>query len=358
MLTLIARRIHRISSNHQLRSFTSQVVLETPNKGSPETTIFVQKIIQSYFCDIVREDEKKLFAPVNYISDLPQHNIIKKFLFGLNYWMKLPSDRLQFLEDITYMTYLAFTMTDDGTDNSELRKSFPTAQQIYGHNRTWLAANALVISAIYKLAESENPKAVQALCKNMIRLYGGLSKREEKKDNISCPSSKMYMESILGETGSYVFSVFDVMQSYSECKKDFTTLAALVGLYFQIQNDNRNFSRDQAYNDKIFAEDITCGTYNYPIILAAETNSLQAEIVLNIVRNRTRNPVIKNYCIDLVKKLGAMKTSLEMETELYKQILCEIENLGGNPEFKDCIEVLHEWKIEEIYPDHPEYENF
>lgn len=47
---------------------------------------------------------------------------------------------------------------DDCTDDSKLRKSFPTALSVYGPKRAWLTSNALVLIVMQKFLATNNIK--------------------------------------------------------------------------------------------------------------------------------------------------------------------------------------------------------
>lgn len=66
---------------------------------------------------------------------------------------------------------------------------------------------------------------------------------------------------------------------------------------------------------------------------------------------------MKDYCIELVEKLGAMKESKEIENALYEAVTKEVERLGGNPVLTEAFKKYHA-KIHQSYmPNiHTDYE--
>lgn len=57
-----------------------------------------------------------------------------------------------------------------------------------------------------------------------------------------------------------------LMQLFSDNKKDFTRLTAILGLYFQIRDDYCNLSLKEYSENKSFCEDLTEGKFSFPII--------------------------------------------------------------------------------------------
>ena len=51
-------------------------------------------------------------------------------------------------------------------------------------------------------------------------------------------------------------------------QRDYVELTSLLGLYFQIRDDYANLAMDEYAANKSFAEDLTEGKFNFPIIHA------------------------------------------------------------------------------------------
>ena len=57
-------------------------------------------------------------------------------------------------------------------------------------------------------------------------------------------------------------------QGTSSKQRDYVELTSLLGLYFQIRDDYANLAMDEYATNKSFAEDLTEGKFNFPIIHA------------------------------------------------------------------------------------------
>lgn len=58
---------------------------------------------------------------------------------------------------------------------------------------------------------------------------------------------------------------------------------------------------------------------------------------------------MKDYCVDLIYKLGAIDDSKKVEEALYQEVMKEIEKLGGNPILVETFNKLHSITFDETY---------
>lgn len=86
------------------------------------------------------------------------------------------------------------------------------------------------------------------------------------RDNFQCPSEAEYKLMTIRKTGGLFMLAIRLMQLFSENKKDFTRLTAILGLYFQIRDDYCNLSLKEYSENKSFCEDLTEGKFSFPII--------------------------------------------------------------------------------------------
>lgn len=69
----------------------------------------------------------------------------------------------------------------------------------------------------------------------------------------------------------------------------------------------------------------------------------------DIVRQKSKDSFMKDYCVELIYKLGAMKDSEKIERALYKELMDEIERLGGNPILVNLFNSLHTIKFKKTH---------
>ncbi|VVC87697.1 unnamed protein product [Leptidea sinapis] len=162
------------------------------------------------------------------------------------------------------------------------------------------------------------------------------------------------------QTGNMFNLAYKVMQLFSNDKRDFTKLVKNLGLYFQLCDDYwnlvniealeelpdanihnksyKNNTKDVKAETRYFCEDLTEGKFTLPIIHAAQQEG--GEVVLNILRQRTRDPDRKKFCVSVLESLGSIKYTRDQIIELEKWLRNEINNFGGNPELSAIIDEM------------------
>ncbi|CAG2057189.1 unnamed protein product, partial [Timema podura] len=119
-----------------------------------------------------------------------------------------------------------------------------------------------------------------------------------------------------------------LMQLFSENKEDFTKLAGILGLYFQIRDDYLNLCSQEYAENKSYCEDLTEGKFSFPIMHAILTRDLE----------------LKRYCITLLERFGSFAYTRNILQELDTDAREEIAKLGGNPLLEDILDQLLNWK--------------
>lgn len=155
---------------------------------------------------------------------------------------------------------------DDIEDNSILRRGIPVAHSIYGVASTISAANYVLFLALEKVLHLDHPEATQVYNEQILELHRGQGMEIYWRDNFQCPSESEYKLMTIRKTGGLFMLAIRLMQLFSENKKDFTRLTAILGLYFQIRDDYCNLSLKEYSDNKSFCEDLTEGKFSFPII--------------------------------------------------------------------------------------------
>lgn len=60
------------------------------------------------------------------------------------------------------------------------------------------------------------------------------------RDNFTCPTESEYQQMTIRKTGGLFMLAIRLMQLFSDNKRDFSKLTAILGLYFQIRDDYCN----------------------------------------------------------------------------------------------------------------------
>ena len=89
-------------------------------------------------------------------------------------------------------------------------------------------------------------------------------------------------------------------------KSGFEHLCELLSLFFQLRDDYCNLiSADQPSN-KAFGEDLTEEKISFPILHAVNKRESDTRII-HVLKQRTRDPQLQEYCIQLLHEFGSME---------------------------------------------------
>ncbi|XP_047116254.1 geranylgeranyl pyrophosphate synthase isoform X2 [Schistocerca piceifrons] len=266
-----------------------------------------------------RDQDEKLLQPFKYILQVPGKQIRAKLAHAFNYWLKIPADKLNAVGDIVQMLHNSSLLIDDIQDNSVLRRGIPVAHSIYGVASTINAANYVFFIALERVLGLGHPEATTVYTEQLLELHRGQ------------------------ETGGLFMLAIRLMQLFSENKADFTKLAAVLGLYFQIRDDYCNLCLQEYSENKSFCEDLTEGKFSFPIIHAI-TSQPDDRQVIHILRQRTHDVEVKKYCITLLEKYGSFDYTRQTLEQLDIEARAEVERLGGNPLMEALLDALLTWK--------------
>ncbi|XP_076763861.1 terpene synthase-like [Xylocopa sonorina] len=290
-----------------------------------------------------KEEEEILLEPYNYILRIPGKEIRKKLSNAFNYWLKIPQDKLTAIMDAVQMLHISTLLLDDIEDNSVLRRGIPVAHNIYGITSTINAANYAMFIVLEKVLALNHPESARVYAEEMVQLHKGQGMDIYYRDSYICPSETTYKVIVMRKTGALFNFIVRLMQLFSDCKKDFTILTGILGIYFQIRDDYCNLYLDEYAESKTYCEDLTEGKFSFPIIHAIQKTSAGKEI-MNIVKQKTKNIEVKRYCVSLLEKFGSFTYTRTVLEELEKQARDEIDRLGGNPLLVQILDSLLNWK--------------
>ncbi|PRD27166.1 UNVERIFIED_CONTAM: Geranylgeranyl pyrophosphate synthase [Trichonephila clavipes] len=228
---------------------------------------------------------------------------------AFNYWLNIPLDKCSEIGEIVQMLHNASLLIDDIEDNSKLRRGVPVAHNIFGIASTINSANYVYFLGLERTLKLGHPNATAVFTEQLLELHRGQGMEIYWRDNFLCPTEQEYKEMVKRKTGGLFGLGVKLMQLFSSNKSDFTTIVALMGLYFQIRDDYAN---------------------------------LQSKECIDIIRQRTTDVEIKRYAVDLMEKMGSFEYSRNVLKELDAQARTEINRLGCN---KYLIAVLDELKL-------------
>ncbi|XP_033643974.1 geranylgeranyl pyrophosphate synthase-like [Asterias rubens] len=283
--------------------------------------------------------DRILLEPYTYILQVPGKEIRVKLTKAFNYWLKIPTEKLEKVSEITQMLHNASLLIDDIEDNSYLRRGIPVAHSIFGMAQTINAANYVYFLGLQKTTELQHSEATRIFMEQLILLHQGQGMDIWWRDTFVCPTEEEYKEMVLKKTGGLFGLAVRLMQLFSENKSNFTPLSDLLGLYFQIRDDLANLQSKEYTENKSYCEDLTEGKFSFPIIHAVLSKPDDNQ-VMNILRKRTTNNEIKKYCVDYLEKIGSFEYTKRVLADLEKKVLDEISKLGKNPHLEAMVDEL------------------
>ncbi|KAF7407632.1 geranylgeranyl pyrophosphate synthase isoform X1 [Vespula maculifrons] len=293
-----------------------------------------------------REQDKILLQPFNYIVQIPGKQVRTKLTNAFNYWLKIPDNKLQAVGTIIQMLHNSSLLLDDIQDNSILRRGIPVAHSIYGVPSTINAANYVLFISLEKVLSLNHPEATQVYTEQILELHRGQGMEIYWRDNYICPSELEYKHVTVKKTGGLFNLAVRLMQLFSTCKEDFSKLAGIIGLYFQIRDDYCNLCNQEYTENKTYCEDLSEGKFSFPIIHAIKSHPGDSQI-MNILRQRTKNIEVKRYCVNLLEKFGSFAYTRQVLESLDKKARDEIDRLGGNPLLIKLLDEIINWKSPE-----------
>ncbi|KAF7995555.1 hypothetical protein HCN44_006662 [Aphidius gifuensis] len=289
-----------------------------------------------------KDQDEKLLQPFTYILQVPGKQIRAKLAYAMNYWLKIPMEKLFAVGDITQMLHNSSLLIDDIQDNSILRRGIPVAHSIYGVASTINAANYVLFIALERVLALNHPEATQVYTEQLLELHRGQGIEIYWRDNYICPTEAEYRHMTMKKTGGLFNLAVRLMQLFSDCKEDFSMLAGILGLYFQIRDDYCNLCMQEYSENKSYCEDLSEGKFSFPIIHAIQSKPDDRQ-VMNILRQRTKDVEVKKYCVTLLEKFGSFDYTRTILAELDKKARDEVERLGGNPLLIKVLDDLLNW---------------
>lgn len=158
------------------------------------------------------------------------------------------------------------------------------AHKIYGVASTINAANYVLFLALEKVQQLGHPDATRVYTEQLLELHRGQGMEIYWRDNYACPTETEYKQMTIRKTGGLFMLAIRLMQLFSENRKDFTKLTAILGLYFQIRDDYCNLSMKEYSENKSYCEDLTEGKFSFPVIHAIQTQKYDKQVLREYLR--------------------------------------------------------------------------
>nr|XP_029717157.1 geranylgeranyl pyrophosphate synthase isoform X1 [Aedes albopictus] len=283
---------------------------------------------------------------------------------ALNHWLNVPFEKMVKIGEIIQLLHTGSLLIDDIQDGSVLRRGVPAAHQLFGIHCTMNTACYVITHALIQTNEVGGEAANRIFCHELLELHRGQGADIFWRDNAICPTEKEYKLMVVRKTGGLFLMLIRMLQLFSDNKRDFTKLAGLVGLFFQVRDDYCSLKSKDYTNKKAFCEDLSEGKMSFPVVhsimamndrevLRMFYGVLEIFIINNfnlssdMLRKRSTNIEDKKYCVELLEKNGSLRYTADMLELLEIEVRREINNLGGNPFMEKLVDELAAWKIME-----------
>ncbi|XP_058803703.1 terpene synthase-like [Phymastichus coffea] len=300
--------------------------------------------------DLSKADIENMLVPYNYYLSVPNERFGYGLMEGFNYWMKLPSDVIEFVNNIWVSAYEAGALLDDIVDESHSRRGLLTSPQLLGIGRTAICSQGVFFLILKRISELNNPKAVETYINSMIMYCVGLYKETDNTKKMICPTLSEFEETCINKCDGIAGLPIKMMQVLSDTKTDYTHLLHLFSLHCQYINDVANMSEQKTWNAKSYLEDISEGKFTLPTIHAVRSGTFEGQTVHNILRSKTKDVATLSYCLSLLEKLGSIEFAINTTRSLENKIREEIKKFGGNPPLEEYLDTIMNLSYDEKYP--------
>ena len=176
----------------------------------------------------------------------------------------------------------------------------------------------------------------------MLQFHRGQGMEIWWRENFVSPSEEEYRQMVTDKSGSLFSLAVRLMQLFSpmddaEQTSSFEHLCHLLSLFFQIRDDYCNLISTRQPSNKAFCEDLTEGKFSFPILHAVNTRENDTRII-HILKQRTQDPKLKEYCVRLFYEFGSMEYTRQTCTDLVQKINEEIAHHNGNVYLENLIQ--------------------
>lgn len=284
--------------------------------------------------------EKQIIKPFTYLTAVPGKNVRLILTDVLNYWLKVPDDKIKLIKEITHYVHNVSLLIDDIQDKSILRRGIPAAHHVFGLTNTIIAAGYIEVLTRDKIMELNHPKAMKIHIEKVLDMLRGQGMELYWRDKFICPTEEEYYQMVIGKTGGIFLETALLLELFSPTNKDVKTFLRTIALYFQINDDLENLTNQVYFDSKGFCEDLSEGKFGFPIIHAINTHPKEGEIILDILRQRTYDVELKKYCLSLIEKCGSFEYTRIKLRGLKKTLFEEVNKLGENPLIEELIETV------------------
>eukprot|EP00536_Pseudo-nitzschia_multiseries_P011523 jgi/Psemu1/29177/gm1.29177_g len=293
------------------------------------------------------DPDPALLESFRYVNSIPGKNVRGKMIDCFQLWLAIDESSkpevkvLNSVKEIIGDLHNASLMIDDIEDNSVLRRGIPVTHSIFGVPTTINTANYAYFLALEKCHALQNSQAMTVFVGELLNLHRGQGRDIMWREQGQCPTEQEYLKMVQDKTGGLFRLAVGLMQAFATTNvtTDYTTLVNNLAVYFQIRDDYINLVDEDYMKSKSFCEDLTEGKFSYPVIHCIRKNPDDNRL-LSILKQRTGDIYVKRYAQQIMVEAGSVEYTREKCTSLKKEIVADIEKLGGNAPLMKLVEAL------------------
>jgi octaprenyl-diphosphate synthase len=234
------------------------------------------------------------------------------------------------LAAIVEFIHTATLLHDDVVDDSDIRRSSPTANIKFGNSASILVGDFIYSRSFQMMVELDNIEIMDILAYTTNKIAEGEVLQLINKNNFDI-SQDDYFKVIRAKTGVLFEACGKLACIANKCtldqKKSISLIGEIFGQIYQLIDDVLDYSGDAARIGKNLGDDLKDGKMTLPLIFAAEkANINDREIIKNAINHgdlsqltRIISIIDKTNSIDSVKKIIKAKLAdLELEMSYFK----------------------------------------
>ena len=234
------------------------------------------------------------------------------------------------LAAIVEFIHTATLLHDDVVDDSDTRRSSPTANIKFGNSASILVGDFIYSRSFQMMVELDNIEIMDILAYTTNKIAEGEVLQLINKNNFDI-SQDNYFKVIKAKTGVLFEACGKLACIANKCtldqKKSLSLIGKIFGEIYQLIDDVLDYSGDAARIGKNLGDDLKDGKMTLPLIFAAENANINdREIIKNAINHgdlsqltRIISIIDKTNSIDSVKKIIKAKLAdLELEMIYFK----------------------------------------
>ncbi|EMF09423.1 terpenoid synthase [Sphaerulina musiva SO2202] len=272
--------------------------------------------------------------PYDYVASMPGKEIRRQLLNALNHWFQVDEISSNIIAETVTMMHNASLLIDDIQDNSQLRRGFPSAHQVYGVAQTINSANYVYFQAQQHLLQHlpkgggvEEAAIIRIFNEEMLNLHRGQGMELYWRDTMQLPPSEAeYLQMVSNKTGGLFRLILRLLRVMSPVEHVMAVnvdviskVVDVMGLQFQILDDLKNICDEKMAKQKGFFDDLTEGKFSYPIAHAIwkeknhntppspeNSSSERKHLLIEFLAMRTQDNTIKIEAIQCLQRAGSL----------------------------------------------------